>query len=408
MKTTLLTLAIAAAMVASSASAAERLLPAAAGDLVPTALVASKAAPAAGVERAPVDFAWALDPAAALAAQAPYVAQSREFWSTIGAKRLQAGYTFPTTAPGALVRISPAAGNKSAALRAGDLELRIDGRSVDAATAIRASADAEQLKAAGAEFSDGTLVFQLAHEIGAGAVELRAKAASGQYLMHVFEPNSDVSLTLGADRDRALAGDTLTLNARFEAGKGTVAPDSIGGVVTAPDGRSIDVAFQRAKDGGYRADVTLPADAGNGLALWEVHTFAVAKAGGVAVPRDAKTSFAVSQPTARLAGSASTTQKAGGVTVALPVQAASAGRFELRGVLYGTAKDGSMQPFAVAHAARWLEPGTSDIALKFGSDVMHAGLGAPFELRDLSLNDQARMGLLETRARALRIDATQR
>lgn len=403
MKTSMLSLAIAAAMVASGASAADRLLPAAAGDLVATTLVQSKSAIAADVERAPVDFAWALDPADALSAQAPYVAQSREFWSTIDAKRLQTGYSFPTTASGALVRISPAGGAKSAALRTGDLTLRINGRSVDPASAIRASADAEQLKATGAQFSDGTLVFQLAHEIGAGTVELQAKNASGQYLMHVFEPNSEVSLTLGADRDRALAGDTVALTAHFDAGKNRVAPESIGGVVTAPDGRSLDVTFARTKDGQYRADVQLPADAGNGLALWEVHTFAVAKAGGVSVPRDAKTSFAVSLPTARLTGDASTQAKADGVRVALPVQAASAGRFELRGVLYGTAKDGSMKPFAVAHAARWLEAGTSDITLKFGGEVMQAGLGAPYELRDLSLNDQARMGLLETRARALRI-----
>ena len=174
--------------------------------------------------------------------------------------------------------------------------------------------------------------------------------------------------------------------------------------MTSPDGRSIDVVFARGKDGRYSADVALPADAGNGLALWEAHTFAVAKHDGALVARDAKTSFAVSKPTARLGDAIATETKRDGVTVTLPVEAASAGRFEVRGVLYGSAKDGTMHPFAVAHAARWMDPGQGRITLKFGADVMPSGLAAPYELRDLSLNDQARLGQLETRARALRIE----
>lgn len=401
----ILALAVAAALFAGSLHAADtRLLPAAAGDLVPTRLVAEKSAPGGDIERAPVDFAWALDPAQPLHATAPYVATSREFWTTIDGAALQKGYAFQTTAPGALVRISPAGGSKNAALATRDLTVRIDGRTLDPAIALAHSADAEQLKAAGADFGDGTLVFRLAHAVGAGRVELGAKNASGRYLMHVFEPDSAVTLTLGADRDRALAGDTVRLSAQFDGAKGALAPQSIGGVVTAPDGRSIDVAFARGKDGRYHADVALPQDAGTGLALWEVHTFAVAKDGGALVARDAKTSFAVSRPTARLGNDVSVAAKGTGVSVSLPVEAASAGRFEVRGVLYGSAKDGSLHPFAIAHAARWLDPGHGTITLSFGADVMASGLGAPYELRDLSLNDQARLGQLETRARALRIE----
>lgn len=406
-KHTMLTLAIATTLFAGALHASERtqLLPAAAGDMVPARLVAQKAAVAPEVERAPVDFAWALDPAAALSDSAPFEAKSREFWSTIDGAALQKGHAFQTTSSGALVRISPAGGSKNAALGARDVELRIDGRALDPAKAMLRSADAEQLKAAGANFGEGTLVFQLAHDVGAGRIEIAAKNASGRYLMHVFEPSSEYALTLGADRDRALAGETMTLHASFDGAKGAIAPESIGGVVTAPDGRSIEVNFVRGKDGRHVADVTLPADAGDGLALWEVHTFAVAKAAGGLVARDAKTSFAVSRPTARFAGGAAVdVAKGGGVSVNLPIEAASAGRYEARGVLHGTAKDGSLQPFAIAHSARWLDAGEGMLTLKFGADLVPAGIGAPFELRDLRLNDQARLGQLEVRARALRID----
>ena len=407
---TILSIAITAALFFGTAHAAERvtLLAAAPGDLVATQLVAEKSALSADIERAPVDFAWALDPSEPLAASAPFVAKSREFWSNVDAAQMKTGHVLQTTAPGALVRISPAGSEKSQALRSSDLQLRMGGRTLDA-SAMRVSADAEQLKSTGAQFSDGTLVFRLADEVGAGALEISAKNARGSYLVHVFEPDSAFALTLGADRDRALAGETITLSAQFDGAKGVLAPERIGGLVTAPDGRSIEVTFAPDTPGKHVAQVALPADAGNGLALWEVHPFAVARDGGALVPRDAKTSFAVSRPTARLAGDGAVDlAKRGGVTVSLPVEAASAGRFELRGVLYGSAKDGSMHPFAIAHAARWLEPGQSDIALKFGADVMRTGLGAPYEVRDLSLNDQARLGLLETRARALRIEPATR
>ena len=384
------------------------LLPATQGDLVATRLTMEKsAALPTGIERAPVDFAWALEPSEPLSREAPYVADSREFWTTLDAAQLQKGYRFQTTAPGALMRLSPADGAKRAGLQLSDLDLRMGGKKLDATRDIAVTVDAAQMKAAGVDFGEGTLVFRLAPEAGQGPVQLMAKSARGKYLLHVFEPDSPVSLTLGADRDRALAGDTVTLKAQWNDTGRASRPASLGGVLTSPQGLSIPINFNRAKGGHYEGTVQLPADAGDGLALWEVHTFAVGNGKSGAIPRDAKTSLSVSRPTARLSGEVGTVQaKSGRVAVSLPLDVGAEGRYELRGVLYGSAKDGSMQPFAIAHSARWLEPGKgAAITLDFGDLAAKSGLAAPYELRDLSLNDQARMGLLETRARALRIEA---
>ncbi len=398
----LLPSALALALVAFGANAADRiaLLPAVQSDLVVTRLAVEKSAVAADVERAPVDFAWAIDSNEKLAASTPFAAQSREFWTTLDQGELAKGYRFTTTAPGALVRISPAGGEKAAVAVSG-LSLRINGHDVGASSAIIASADAAQLKAAGAAFSDGTLAFRLAHDLGAGEVEVIAKQAKGRYLVQVFEPDSSLALNLQASTDHALAGGDLTLTATLANGDAQLTAKSLGGVVTSPDGKSYNVRFKRGSDGQYRAKVALPENAGNGMELWEAHTFAVGKVGGALVPRDAKTSFAVSRPTAKL-GSQAQVDTTAGVKVSLPVEAASSGRFEVRGVLYGTAKDGSLKPFAVGHAARWMEAGKADITLKFGSNLVPAGIAAPFELRDVSLNDQSRLGQLETRSRALR------
>ncbi len=400
----LLVVALSLALLTTAASAAERarLLPAAQGDLVASRLSVEKAGLPADAERAPVAFAWAIDPADALSASAPFTAQSREFWTDLDAAALRKGYAFATTAPGALVRISPAGGDKAAApLRLSDIALRINGQDVAAGTAIRASADAAQLKAAGVDFPEGTLAFRLAHDLGAGQIEMKIGNATGRYLVHVFEPDSPLTLDLRAGNDKALAGGSLTLTANLANADAQLQAESIGGVVTSPDGKSFNVRFKREADGQYRAKVALPESAGSGLALWEAHTFAVTRLDGALVPRDAKTSFAVSLPTAKLGADASV-DTSRGVRVSLPVEAASTGRYEVRGVLHGTAQDGSMKPFAVGHAARWLEPGKATIALDFGKELVPAGIGAPFELREVSLNDQTRLGQLETRSVALR------
>jgi len=398
--------ALALVLASSGVNAAERmpLLAASQDDVVVGKLAIDKAALSADVERAPIDFAWPIDSNEKLFASAPFVAQSREFWTKLEAGELSKGYRFNTTAPGALVRISPAEGEK-AALNVSSLSLRINGRDVDASSAIIASANAEQLKAAGAAFSAGTLAFRIAHDLGVGEVEVSAKNAKGRYLVHVFEPDSPFALDLQANTDRALAGGSLTLSAKLANADTALDAESLGGVITAPSGESFNVRFKRAADGRYLAKVSLPENAGNGMELWEAHAFAVGKIGNALVPRDVKTSFAVSRPTAKFGSEARVDTKAG-VQVSLPVEAASAGRYEVRGVLYGTAADGSLKPFAVGHSARWLEAGKADITLKFGNELVPAGVGAPFELRDVSLNDQSRLGQLETRSRALRFGST--
>lgn len=382
------------------------LLAASDGDLVATHLDQSKAAVPAGVERAPVDYAWALDPTQPLTRQVPFQAESREFWTELDASQLRKGYGFQTTASGALVRLSPMEAGKAHALTLDDVSLRVDGREMAMSKAAVVSANATQMSEVGVDFTHGTVVFQLAADVPVGRIELAAKSATGRYLVHVYEPTSAIALKLASDGDRFLAGNTVVLNAGWQAGSEAAAPRSLGGLLTSPSGYSQSIKFVRTREGGYQATVRLPENEASGMALWEVHAFGVVQAKGGLVARDAKTSFSVSQPTARLDGQAQTRiSKAQGLSVELGVQAGSAGRYELRGVLYGSDASGELKPFAIAHAARWLEPGVGQITLDYGDLARQAGMRAPFELRDLQLNDQARMGQLETRARALRFAA---
>ena len=73
-------------------------------------------------ERAPVQFAWALDPGQAVAAAAPEVMESRSFWRTVEAAELARGVELELSAPGAVIQLSPAAGAR--ALPAQGLKVR--------------------------------------------------------------------------------------------------------------------------------------------------------------------------------------------------------------------------------------------------------------------------------------------
>lgn len=381
------------ATLAFSPAQAGTLLPPGAADQSPTKLVASPL-PEGQFERAPVAVAWAMDPAAALAVDAPYLAQSREYWSAVDAGELKAGFALTTTAPGALVRISPSDYTKSGSVDPGEVRLLREGQPL-AASAFKRLASAGELKAAGMDVPDGSVIVQLDEAVGQGRFQLQLSKASGRYLVHVFEPRSDLVLKAQADRSRLLAGDSIEVAATLQQGKSALAGGVMQAQLVSPSGQTWTMQFANGKATGQ-----LPVDADPTPGLWEVQLFAGAASKDGPVQRDARTAIEVSQPTARLGGDYGFDP--GAMKFSLPVQVAAAGRYEVRGVLYATNASGETRPVAQAHSANWLESGERKLDLDFGPGNVPMGYGAPFELRLLELKDQTRLGTLETRELALR------
>lgn len=380
-----------------------QLLPPSNGDLQVLTLRASKAASIGSEDRQPVQFVWPLAQDSALAAPTPYLADSREFWVDVDAKQLANGYAIHTTSPGALIRVS-VAGDAKAGARLPNIEIEHAGQLLSEGNGLQAVADHQALKAAGVEFGRDTQVYKLDDALPAGRFVLRAPKANAGVLLHVNEPQSDLHLQLQTEASTASAGSSLTVKARLLEGEQDKRVDRIGGLLTAPNGDSFVIEFKPSAEG-YVAKVRLPKAALAGPELWDVHGFASVSgtAAGVHYLRDAKTSFAMAAGSARFTGSV---EKAAGRAIALnfAVEAASAGRFELRGTLYGT-RNGELVPFAQAHSAAWLEAGAGSIPLNVSSAMLkEAGVSAPFEIRALELNDQSRLAKIEQRAMGLRID----
>lgn len=368
--------------------AGQPLLPAWNGDQVPSRLV-SLPVPAGQFERAPVSFSWALDPRSSLSLSQPHAAESREYWQTVDGAELQKGVQLRTTAPGAVIRISPAVG--SAPLDATGISITGNGK----AARLEQAANADELRAAGMDVDAGTAVVKLGRENAGGDYALHSKDARGRYVVHVFEPDSDVVLKAQADRQHALGGGTIAVTMEMSRGSHPMTSQAEA-LLVAPDGSSRPITVRPDASGTLTARVRLPEQASAAAGLWELQVFANADG----VQRDARTAFGVAASTARLGGEADADARR--LRVDIPVQAGSPGRYEVRGTLYATATDGTLAPVSQAHAAAWLERGNGSLALAFDRTHVPAGFGAPFEVRQLELNDQTRLALLEKRARAVR------
>lgn len=381
------------------------LAPASANDQVVHALRTSANAATADLDRTPVAVAWKLDPQEKLDANpAPFVKESREYWTDVSEAQLRAGVKLPTTAKEALIRLSPHGGN-GAALDGASVLVRAGGRQRTAADATTQIADATALRNAGMDVPGGTVVMKLKADVGTGSTEIAAPNARGRYLVHVFEPQSDFVFKLNAERDNIVAGEALRFVATLDGADKARRLQVVEGVISAPDGHTQPLSFARQADGRFVATVTPDAAHAGGPGLWEVHAFASGVQRGQDALRDAKSAFGVAIPTARFDGVLSRDDGNDDLALRVGVEVATASRYQVSGVVYGTAADGSLQPAAMAQSAAWLEAGHGSVRLGVDKASLGAtGLSAPYELRDMRLVNQADLSLLERRSIGTKIE----
>ena len=395
MRKLLLVTLLSAACVAQAAN--ESRLATRSNDLISSRLV-NIPVPAGQFERKAVSFSYALNPQNELATSAPFTAESREYWMQTDGAELNKGLMIDTTAPGALIRISPAVG--AASIAPGNMKLLRNGKAIDSAKAFSQQANTDQLQKAGMDVSNGTAVVKIADGQGAGRFQLMAPRASGRYLVHIFEPNSDVTLQTKANRQNYLAGDQLVVNALLGKNEKAMAETQISGLLVSPSGKTYDMTFKN-ENGALRAVSKLPNDVTQQAGLWEVQVLAGASDGNLRIQRDARTVISIAQPTAKLNGQFRFNPQA--LSFNMPIQVGSPGRYELSGTLFATARDGVSRPVAQAAMANWFKQGKGSLNLNFGRANLPAGYGAPFELKFVELKDQTRMTQLESRENAARV-----
>jgi hypothetical protein len=397
-----ITFALLVANVALPAMAQSRMLPAERGDLVASRLITparTTALPDVFVDRAPARLSWALEPGAAIDQQRPFVQESREYSVQVEGEQLRTGAAFRVDAPHAVIRLSPQGSTRGIdPLR---VELVSQGQRIAADAAFSQLAGTAELNRTGATFAEGTVAFKLASRLGVGEFVLVAPDADGRYLLHVYEPESGERLSLSTDRDTLLHGDSLRVITDYTSAAGRQL-GAVEGELIAPNGQTTPLRFEDQPNARATARVAPDVAAGAGPGLWQVRVRATSA--DREVIRHATTAFAAAVPTAGLSGSvAVVASRQSELLVRVGIDVRHASRYGLSGVLFGSVSRGPMVPVAATQSAAWLDAGAQQLELAIDPSILRAsGAGAPYELRQLVLVDQASMGMQERRERALR------
>lgn len=369
-------------------------------------LPASMPAPPASrhQEAEPVHYAWTLEVDTEQPGSTGPSMASREYWVDTTGRELSKGIELPLSAPGAVVRLSALHADTGLLLEPGDLQLRVDGRSLDVTSDTDGGrlVTGRDLRAQGMSVPEDTLAFRLPRDGQASTLSLRLRGApAGQALVvHVFEPESRWQARLAAPRHHYMAGQQLDLEVGLSDGERLTRAETIEAVLVSPDAdRSwpLEVSGDGLELTG-RAPSRLP-DTGPGL--YEIHAYLYGRDGETRIRRDIKLAINIAVPTARLTERTEFSAE-NGLALDLGVEAAAPGRYQLSGQVWGTDGNGELQPLAMTQSAAVLASGRNTVQLEVPAEmVAKSGLSAPFEVREIELMDQGRMALLESHSAGL-------
>ncbi len=385
-------------------------------DLSASRLIPTINRPLINQSRDDVSISWPLKPDLTLSETSKtFKASSKAYWLTVGGKQIQQGLKIQTTAPGAIIKLSPKPNENARTdtlpeLDASQLTI-IDpqGKQHSQKSALARSATATQLNKAGVSFSPGTLILQLDKTLGHGEFTLKYKDINNihqAYHVYVLDKDSHYSLSLQTKDDTLFYGSQLHAQIALKANQKNQQINSIETYLLSPDGEKIIVDTHLNKNGMTVANAVIDSPEDTKTGLWELHTMTTSRVNGVLIQRNAKTTFAYNHPNAALSKTVVISKGVkpnNELTLTFAVDAVSVGRFELRGTLYGTDINGKNTPMMFANSAGWREAGKSTLNLTFDLNKLpQANLKPPFEIRDLRLLDQSRMMLLHRQKTALR------
>ncbi len=419
----MLVLAVAGTVPALPAVAAETLkfLPAKAGDQIPGELRPAVTAPWQNDSRDPVSVSYALDMDTPLALdRQPEPIESKEYWRKISGAELNRGVDLPTTAPGALLRIS-GLGNSASASGASKSVLQVDGEELT----LRSPTGREQSLVASAQrlyqaskdqpanlpFARGSVAAKLDADLGVGMFTLissKGVAADAEFLLQVFEPDSPYRLQAKHASHNVLAGDSLNAEGLLLNEAKALPTEEVKAVLLAPDGRRQPLALVRASGNRWQVAQTLDTPTADVPGLWEIEWTVKASDNGMTIERQVRSAFAFGAPSARLGRQMQLSKSARHVTLQLPVTVASDGRYEVRAVVSGKDSSGVIRPVLFASSAAWLEPGERTLNLILDkAELAEAGVSGTLTVQDLQLIDQSRLTVLQRQAHALTLRPSQ-
>lgn len=333
--------------------------------------------------------------------------ESREYWFRVSGYELQKGVTLKTTAPGAVIRVSGADGMGKAQIMSPD-SLFISENLKTEKTVRMASVKVQQAQGADDPIlSEGTLAFKLDKTSEIGNLTLRGDLsmnARAEYLVHVFEPESQIVYKAGVQTPTILSGSLLSASGVLQNANVMVAGSNATATLIAPDGRRMALnTFTSERVNKVAESIAYPVAQVPGL--WEIEWKILAQVDGLNVERQIRTAFAYGINSAQINGQVRIKNKARDavVRIQVPVQVSQAGRFEVRATASQRIGD-DYYPVQFLSTAQWLTPGKQVISLELNKSLLRAhGVTGDINVQGIQLLDQTQMLSLQERSEALRI-----
>jgi len=408
-----------------------RLLPPKRGDFAPDKLTGSPIESRSMNEnREELSFHWLLNPKEAINLyQRPQRTTSSRYSMEIDSTEIPNGITIDTTAPGAIIRLFAVHGpdeeldldSSYALLPENMILVNRNEEAFQGEEAFISFVSVEEMDEAGFSLPEGTVGFQINPKLEAGTFTLHIDQYQSEFPLrvHVFEKDSAYLLNLQMNSDIAFEGSQITVYGDLspssnmaDDASSTMRTEQFEAQIHSPSGAIYPMETSRTEYGRLMATATLPEKGSISEGLWEVKVKAVLSDSEYKIIREGETAFSFVQPTARFTGRVEISgmkvesnirddRSSKGISVAFEVDTAHPGRYEVKGLLFGSSRDGKMYPLAMFDTAVYLEEkGLIEVVLA-QETLKKSGLSAPYKIMGLTLKDQSRLAILSFQREAL-------
>jgi hypothetical protein len=342
-------------------------------------------------------FAIAQDQQISVADQA-VTTQSNEYFFTVNGSQLNNGIDIHTSQSNALIKISRR-GDQGKALQSAALRLTQAGQQHK--NLVSNVIGEEQLKQTGV-FTNAAAI-KLTDDVKPGTFKLsygEPLPAKNLYVINVKEKQSVNKLEIAVQKQHFVQNESISFDALMLAKDETLTFDNISAFIKSPSGKKFAVTVKVSANGVARISASKAALNGETIespinGLYELHVNAQADSKGQMIHRTGKIAFALAQDTADLNQLSSIKVNGTKPIANIGLTVKTAGRYEVRGILYGHDSNGQLKPMMETHSAQNFAQGEQVVNMQFDRKIMaKSGLKAPYVLQDVRLYDQTRMSRL--------------
>ncbi len=343
----------------------------------------------------------------------PQTISSRSYSVKISANDFNKGVEIYTSAPGAIVRITPFVQKNAIQQKTifaiepenlmvsgdkGSLAVTDNGMELMSKSSAMSQASNQMFKMSSA--------FKIAKDLGAGKFVLKSNKqfnANNPFIVQVFDKNSHDILTASSNKYAYNLQDNLSVKAALKSSQRI---DKLKAQLVSPAGNSYPVTFVKSQKGEFRLNKQLNLSENRKPGeLWEVQLRVDAMSNQKRVIRDIRIPMDIHRQSALITGKINQLSMPGRTLIEVPVNVEASGRYVIQGIIYGTDASGNKVPALDVQTAKWLNAGNENIALSVAKNkLLSSGLSAPFQLQQLTLKDQSRMSNLERQSLKLKIN----